>query len=86
MTSRFLVYYKSGCPYSEGAIEYLQQRQIPMEKYEITYQPNIRSKLIGETGQRTVPYIFYVDTSQKVTFIGGFSELKKLQWNNGILI
>lgn len=67
------IYSKDFCPYCANAKRLLTARGFDFEEVDITHNPALETKLIEQTGQRTVPQIFVEDKS-----IGGFVELARL--------
>ena len=70
---KVVIYSKTGCIYCMKAQSLLEQKQIKYEKIELSNNQDLHLKLINQTGQETVPYIFINDN-----FIGGFEELNNL--------
>lgn len=74
------IYTSTSCPYCIGAKEMLRQKNIPFEEIDVSTDFELRQKLSDENdGYQTVPMIF-VDGE----FIGGFTELQKLDHNGGL--
>jgi glutaredoxin 3 len=71
--STAILYTKSHCPYCFKAKNLLDKLEISYSEVDLENDQELQQKLIEQTGQRTVPYI-YID--QK--FIGGYDQLYKL--------
>jgi len=71
------IYSKAKCFYCENAKELLTKKNIIYKEVDLTWGLELHKKLINETGQTTVPYIFIHDK-----FIGGYSDLEKLDHDN----
>jgi glutaredoxin 3 len=67
------IYSTPVCPYCMRAKELLKSLDIPFEDTDVTANPEVRDKLIAETGHMTVPLIFIGDE-----FIGGYDDLHAL--------
>lgn len=70
-----IIYIKKNCSYCHLAEELLAKNNMPYEKIELGTNPELAQKLINQTGQVTVPYIFINDE-----FIGGYKNL--VEWKN----
>lgn len=76
-----VIHSKKGCGYCVKAIDLLQRNNIPYK--EITYDASSPTymtdaqKLMSQTGSRTFPQIFI-----NGKFIGGYTELSKLNLNH----
>ena len=70
------LYSKIGCRYCDLAKELLENKGIPYEVIELTNKKDLLIKLVSQTGQNTVPYIFINDK-----FIGGYQNLHTLDAN-----
>jgi glutaredoxin 3 len=70
---KVMLYFKSGCIYCDKAKALLKSRRIPYEAVELTNNKDLIIKLIGQTGQNTVPYVFV-----NGEFIGGYKDLRDL--------
>lgn len=68
-----LLYSKSSCRYCIMAKNLLEQKNINFYVIELTGNKDLHLKLLEQTGQRTVPYVFIDDK-----FIGGYTDLKNL--------
>lgn len=71
------IYSRAKCFYCENAKELLTRKNIIYKEVDLTWDLELHKKLINETGQTTVPYIFIHDK-----FIGGYSDLEKLVQDN----
>lgn len=69
-----VIYTKAKCKYCSDAKELLRKKDILYTDNDITWDKELHQKLIGQTGQKTVPYIFIKDK-----FIGGYRELAELE-------
>ena len=70
----FRMYVKDGCPYCDLAKHMIiDKKETSLSTIEVTGAPEIRKKIEEETGHKTVPAIYL---GQR--FIGGFSELQKM--------
>ncbi|MDP4708852.1 MAG: glutathione S-transferase N-terminal domain-containing protein [Rickettsiaceae bacterium] len=70
---KVMLYSKTGCGYCDKAKALLQSRGIPYEVVELTNNKDLIIKLVNQTGQNTVPYVFVNDE-----FIGGYQDLQEL--------
>lgn len=68
-----ILYVKNGCSYCNMAKELLTENKIAYEAIDLSFDLDLQKKLVGKTGQTTVPYIFINNK-----FIGGYSDLLKL--------
>jgi glutaredoxin 3 len=68
-----IIYTKSNCPYCFKAKSLLKKIKISYEEINLENDNELQQKLILNTNQRTVPYI-YINND----FIGGFDDLNKL--------
>lgn len=75
-----MMYTKPGCRYCELAESLLNRTGIIYDSEDISNNLAVQQKLINDTGQYTVPYIFI-----KGQFIGGYSDLVKMN-NDGRLL
>ena len=71
--AKVVIYRTSYCPYCDMAERLFSQLKQPVEKVDVTNDPDKRTWLVEETGQRTVPQIF-IDGQA----IGGFSDAQAL--------
>lgn len=67
------VYTTRICPYCVAAKNLLESRGIAFEEVDVTSDPSARTWIAEQSGQRTVPQIFFGQKS-----IGGFQELAAL--------
>lgn len=67
------IYTTTSCGYCVKAKSILQREGIPYEEKDVTDDDETRAWLVGVTGQRTVPQIFFGDES-----IGGCFELSAI--------
>lgn len=67
------VYSTRACAYCVRAKRLLEERGIPFEEIDVTFNHELRDWLVSKTGQRTVPQIFIHGEP-----IGGFQELHAL--------
>lgn len=70
---KVMLYIKNGCGYCNKSKALLKSRGIPYEAVELTNNKDLIIKLISQTGQKTVPYVFVNDE-----FIGGYKDLRDL--------
>jgi glutaredoxin len=70
---KVMLYSKNGCGYCDKAKALLHSRGIPYEVVELTNNKDLIIKLVSQTGQNTVPYVFVNDE-----FIGGYQNLLEL--------
>jgi glutaredoxin 3 len=68
-----VIYTKAKCKFCISAQELLRKNGILYADIDITWDKELHQKLINQTGQKTVPYIFIQNE-----FIGGYSELLEL--------
>jgi glutaredoxin len=71
-----VLYSKKGCKYCDLAKKLLKKKRIPYEIVELTNNQDLIIKLVNQTGQNTVPYVFINDE-----FIGGYQSLAELDKN-----
>lgn len=71
---KVVIYSKSKCYYCESAKDLLIKKDIAYREIDITWDKELHSKLLSETQQSTVPYIFI-----QGKFIGGYQDLEKLE-------
>lgn len=74
-----VLYTKSGCRYCQMAESLLDKYGIRHNLFDISHNEDLQKKLLEQTGQNTVPYIFI-----KGDFIGGYSNLMEMA-NSGEL-
>lgn len=70
---QIVIYTQVRCSYCTGAKSLLDQKNIPYQEVDLTWDKELHSSLETLTNQSTVPYI-YINGQ----FIGGFRELLKL--------
>ena len=80
ISGEVMLYTKQGCKYCSMARNLLERTGIIYNFEDISNNPTIQQKLLNETGQRTVPYIF-----MQGKFIGGYSDLAEMK-NDGRLL
>ena len=68
-----VVYTTNRCSYCRAAKTLLEQRGAPYREIDCSADPQIRQRLVEETGLRTVPQIYVGGVP-----IGGFDELSTL--------
>jgi glutaredoxin 3 len=69
--SRIRIYSKEGCPFSERARLFLEEKGIPYDEVDITRRPDLRAEMIREAGGAdTTPQIFLDDRH-----LGGYDDL-----------
>lgn len=71
-----VLYTKNSCIYCDLAKTLLEDRAIPHQAIELTNKEDLIIKLVNQTGQNTVPYVFVNDK-----FIGGYKRLVELDQN-----
>jgi glutaredoxin 3 len=72
-TKLIVIYSMEGCGYCDMAKDLLTEKGIKFESVELLNNHDLIAKLMNQTGQKTVPYV-YVDGK----FIGGYQNLKNL--------
>ncbi len=75
------IYTTTYCGYCLAAKKLLEKHKITFTEIDVTTDDAKRTWLIEQTGQRTVPQIFFDDQS-----IGGFSELSEIVSKNKLVI
>ena len=68
------IYRTSYCPYCDMAERLFKSIDQEVEKIDVTNDPDKRTWLVQETGQRTVPQIFIDDRH-----VGGYDDLAALE-------
>jgi len=69
--SRVRIYSKEGCPFSEDARLFLEEKGIPYDEVDITERPDLRAEMIREAGGAdSTPQIF-IDGRH----LGGYHDL-----------
>ncbi|MBK5243792.1 MAG: glutathione S-transferase N-terminal domain-containing protein [Eubacteriaceae bacterium] len=76
MKKEIKLYTWAHCPYCNGAKRFLDEKGLQYTDIDIYSNNELRRKLQEQTNHYTVPFIFIGDT-----FIGGFSELKELDFS-----
>ncbi|MBI4855963.1 MAG: glutathione S-transferase N-terminal domain-containing protein [Acetobacterium sp.] len=64
------------CPYCRAARELLEEKGLKYTDIDIYNDEQTRRQLQDQTGHYTVPFVFIGET-----FIGGFSELKEIEFS-----
>ncbi|MGH7856377.1 MAG: glutaredoxin 3 [Candidatus Binatia bacterium] len=67
------IYTTSYCGYCRMAKRLLGEKGVAFDEIDVTDDPDVRERLVRETGRRTVPQVFIDDRP-----IGGFAELQAL--------
>ena len=67
------IYTTATCPYCHRAKALLAQKGVAFHEVDVSYDPDMRRKLIDRTGRRTVPQIFINDKS-----VGGYDDIAAL--------
>lgn len=75
-----LIYSKARCLYCIKAKALLDKEGILYENVDISWNMGLHKKLVKETGQSTVPYV-YIKKNFKKEFIGGYKELEEITKN-----
>ena len=70
---KIVIYTREECIFCSKAEELLNRKNMPYVKVDITWDKELYAKLLADTGQVTVPYVFVDDK-----FIGGCEELQNL--------
>ena len=82
----FLLYYKQGCPYSQGAETLMNELQVKYVKFIVNNNiDSIKQMLYTKYNHNTFPTIFYRNKKSNDTkildtdvFIGGFDKFNRL--------
>ena len=74
-----VIYTKDHCPYCVKAKDLLDKLKITYQEFSLNNDVDLHEKLIEETNQRTVPYIYINER-----FIGGYDQLSSLHKNGRI--
>ncbi len=69
-----IIYTKKGCVYCDMAKTLLIEKKINHEIIDLSFNHDLQKKLVTQTGQTTVPYIFVNNK-----FIGGYTNLLELE-------
>lgn len=77
MTANVRMYSSSWCPYCIRAKQLLERKNIAFEEINVDGQPQLRSKMMQESGQRTVPQIWINEVH-----VGGCDDLFALERAN----
>lgn len=72
----FLVFAKDGCPYCEKAKALLKEKELP--HHVITVTPDIVREVFAELDIYTNEYSTYPLIFEKMKFVGGYDDLKKI--------
>lgn len=72
--SDFLVFSQTICPYCDLAERTLRTNNHSFRVVNLDYEGDLRSKIVKETGHRTVPMIFDLRGSNPI-FVGGSDNL-----------
>ena len=73
--SRVLMYCTAICPYCVRAENLLRAKGVQqIEKVRVDMQPELRMKMMQQTGRRTVPQIYIGDRH-----VGGYDDLAALE-------
>ncbi|MAK40585.1 MAG: glutaredoxin [Euryarchaeota archaeon] len=72
--SEFIVFSQTICPYCDLAERTLKNNNLTFEVVNLDYEGDLRSKIVKETGHRTVPMIFDLRGRNPV-FVGGSDNL-----------
>ena len=67
------IYTTTSCPYCVRAKQVLKAQQVPFSEVDVSDDDDRRGWLVENTGQRTVPQIFFGELS-----IGGCTDLEAL--------
>ena len=78
-TLNAIIYTKSHCPYCVKAKDLLDKLKITYQEFSLNDNVDLHKKLITETNQRTVPYLYINER-----FIGGYDQLSSLHKNGKI--
>ena len=76
MSKEIKLYTGAHCSYCIGAKRFLDDKGLKYTDIDIHNNNEMRRKLQEETNHYTIPFIFIGDT-----FIGGFSELKEIDFS-----
>jgi glutaredoxin 3 len=68
------IYTTETCPYCVRAKRLLQKKNVPYEEIDVSWDDDVRMKLMQTTGLRTVPQIFIGERH-----VGGSDELHALE-------
>ena len=68
--ARVLMYTTAICPYCVNAKKLLAQKGVSVEEIRVDQNPQLRAKMMQQSGQRTVPQIWIGEFH-----VGGFTDL-----------
>jgi glutaredoxin 3 len=74
-----IVYSSRVCPYCLMAKRLLQRKGVAYEEVMLDDKPELRARIMRETGRRTVPQIFVGETH-----VGGYDDLSALDRAGGL--
>ena len=72
--SDVVIYTKPYCPYCVRAKRLLQNKNVPYQEIDVSWDDEARLQLMQTTGRRTVPQVFIGDTH-----VGGSDDLYALE-------
>ncbi len=78
--NEILLYTTPQCGYCRMAKALFDRHQLPYREIDVSGDPEIRSRLVEMTGQRTVPQIFFGTRP-----IGGYEELSAIERSGKLL-
>ena len=73
MFAEVVLYRTRFCPYCTRAAELLRRKGAAFREVDVSNDPAMREKLVGQTGSHTVPQIFINGVS-----VGGFDDIAAL--------
>ena len=73
MAKQLTVYLTSWCGYCNAAVRLLNELGLDYTRVDVTNDPDIRAKMVEETGWRTVPIVMLGED-----LVGGYTELEAL--------
>lgn len=68
--AKVVMYTTAVCPFCINAKQLLQSKGVTFEEVRVDRNPQLREKMMADSGQRTVPQIWIGDTH-----VGGFTDL-----------
>ncbi|WP_027330439.1 glutaredoxin 3 [Marinimicrobium agarilyticum] len=68
--AKVVMYTTAVCPFCINAKQLLQSKGVTYEEVRVDRNPQLREKMMADSGQRTVPQIWIGDTH-----VGGFTDL-----------
>lgn len=68
--AKVVMYTTAVCPFCINAKQLLQSKGVTYEEVRVDRDPQLREKMMADSGQRTVPQIWIGDTH-----VGGFTDL-----------